>query len=413
MAPSSKRGQSSKSNSRVFIVSQYVDSVQNSTGYYWRKIIEELSLRPDRIYVICPKDSYAKIDRVSDSVTYIFVNNFSFSKDKWITRLIGQIALSFYFTWAVFKNVRKQDVVFSGTNPALVLVFMAMLKVIRGFKWLLLVHDVFPENLRASKVIGGANILYRPAKYLFDRVYSTPEILIAIGRDMLDLLSEKTMRKKRIEYIPNWVDPKDILPISRKASHPVTNKGFSNRRIVFQFFGNLGRLQGIQNLLSAISLVKDEKAVFIFIGGGSEEPLISSYIISNPNKNITHLPGVPFGRNNEVLSSCDVAIVSLSIGMNGLAVPSKAYFSLAADKPLLVVTAHGSELHRLIAEEKLIGWFCEAGNPVKLASLIDSICNENHLNVHGKPREILMNKYDKKTAIEKYSTLISELMMMR
>lgn len=408
MVAFSARGLNSKNKSRLFIVSEFVDGTQNSTGYYWSKIIYGLSQRFNEIYVICPKSSYLRNEKVPDSATYVLVKDIVFNKKKLVTRLFGQAAQSLHFAKAIVMNVHRNDVIFSGTNPALLLFFMSMLKMIKGFKWMLLVHDVFPENLIAAKVIRKHSILYSFAKYLFDRVYSSADILIAIGRDMHVLLSKKTRQQNKIEYVPNWIDPKDVVPLPRDTSELICNLA-RDKRIVFQFFGNLGRLQGIHNLLNAISLVKNEKAAFIFIGSGSEETLITNFIKTHPNKNIVQLSSVPLSKNNAVLSACDVAVVSLAEGMNGLGVPSKAYFSLAADKPLLVITDEGSELSQLISEEKSIGWFCESGNPAKLAALMDNICDNNFSDIRGKPRAVMINKYGHENAINEYSRCISLL----
>jgi glycosyltransferase involved in cell wall biosynthesis len=299
-------------------------------------------------------------------------------------------------------------VVFSGTNPALLLILISLLKVIKGFKWMLLVHDVFPENLIAAKVFQSKSLLYRFVKYLFDKVYSSADTLIAIGRDMQILLKIKTKSINRIEYVPNWVDPNDVYPLTRDCSGLIHNHGFDGK-VVFQFFGNLGRLQGIQNLLDAILLVENEKAAFMFIGSGSEDSIISNFIKNNPKKSIIQLPSVTLNQNNFVLSSCDVSVVSLSEGMNGLGVPSKAYFSLAADKPLLVITDENSELFYLISEEYKVGWFCEACNPIKLALMIDEICRENISDITGNSRNAMLNKYTYVNAIKIYTKCISEL----
>ena len=408
MSVSSAHGLDERSKCRVFIVAEFVDGTQNSTGYYWSKIIRNLSERFDAIYVICPKASYKNIGNIPDSITYIPVKDIVFSKNNLISRLLGQIAQSLHFAKALVGNVQRKDVVFTGTNPALLLIFISILKAVKGFKWMLLVHDVFPENLIAAKIVGRQNPFYKLTKYVFDRVYSSADTLIAIGRDMHALLSRKTMQKNRIEYVPNWVDPDDVVPLPRDKSE-LNGNHLPDGRIVFQFFGNLGRLQGVKNLLDAISLVKNDKASFVFIGSGSEGALISNFINSHPAREVVLLAGVPFSRNNDVLSACDVAIVSLAGGMNGLGVPSKAYFSLAADKPLLVVTDEGSELCQLVSEEKSAGWFCETGNPAKLASLIDDICREKLAKVEGEPRAILIGKYGHENAIEKYSEFILEL----
>lgn len=396
-----------KNNSKVFIVSEFVDNTQNSTGYYWSKIISGLSKRFSNIYVISPENSYDHIKSLSSHVTYIRINSIQYNKKNLISRLFGQICQTFLFSKAIIKNISRGDIIFSGTNPTLLLIAIFILKRFKGFKWMILVHDVFPENLIAAKLIKNKSLFYQLLKSLFDKVYSSANTLIAIGRDMHTLLSIKTKKQSRIEYIPNWVDLKDIKLLKRNSKKLIC--ALDDNKIVFQFFGNLGRLQGVENLLKAILLVKNRKATFIFIGSGSEEPLILDFIKKNPSKNISHFSEIPFSNNNVALSSCDVAIVSLTKNMNGLGVPSKAYFSLAAGKPLLVIGDKRSELSILLSEEPNCGWYCESGSPKKLAFLIDKICSTINLSPPLSRRAIVDKKYNYKNAISKYSKLISDL----
>lgn len=391
--------------SRVFVISEYVDSSQNSTGYYWSKIINGLSLTLD-VVVICPERDVNSLNVLHRSnVRFLYTKKINHNKNNLFSRLYGQVLQSMLFLIAIIKNVSVNDVIFSGTNPAPSLLFICLLKPVKRFKWLLLVHDVFPENLLAAKVVKGNNIAYDIVKFFFDRVYRVPDILIAIGRDMKGLLISKTSSNVRVEYIPNWADANEIVP----EQNPLVDASES-KKIIFQFFGNIGKLQGIDNILEAIKLVKTKKVRFEFIGNGSEAGLIVNFIKNNPDVPVFYSPGVAFGAGNALLSKCDVAIVSLTTGMNGLGVPSKAYFSLAADKPLLVITDQDSELHQLVNEEDSVGWYCEAGSPYKLAALIDDICNNHPLANQGMQRAVMLKKYDYTNAICRYSELIEQLL---
>lgn len=317
-----------KIEKRIFIISEYVVSNENSTGYYWSKIINGLSLNFKNIYVICPEPGHVvKNKKNNQNVKYIYVRKVAHNKNRLLSRLYGQIVQSCLFFYVLFRNIRVGDIIFSGTNPAPSLVLISLLKIFRPFSWLLLVHDVFPENLVAAQVIRKKNIVYGFIKAIYDGVYSAPTVLIAIGRDMKIKLAEKTKSKSEIIYIPNWADANDIIPLKNSCS-AIEKTG----KVVFQFFGNLGRLQGIGNVINAIKLTKTKTAIFEFIGYGSEIGSIQDFIKNNPAIAISYKPGVPFGSGNEILSECDVAIVSLATGMNGLGVPSKSYFSLAADK---------------------------------------------------------------------------------
>jgi glycosyltransferase involved in cell wall biosynthesis len=298
--------------------------------------------------------------------------------------------------------------VFSGTNPAVALLFVATLKRIIGFKWLLLVHDVFPENLVPAGILRNDSSLYWVVRRIFDIVYSLADILVAIGRDMREALIKKTKNDSRVIYIPNWVDADDVMPILRESNELLPEDGWKNKT-VFQFFGNLGRVQGLDNLLLALPHVKNTNAAFVFIGSGAQEELITAFIDRYPRLSIIRVPRLSFADNAKGLSACDVAIVSLAKGMEGLAVPSKAYFSLAADKPLLVVSDENSELHMLVRESKGLGWFCRSGDPIALAETIDAICNFNLAELRGSPRLAVIQSFSYNNAIKLYAECIREL----
>ncbi len=60
-------------------------------------------------------------------------------------------------------------------------------------------------------------------------------------------------------------------------------------RFVFQFAGNLGYAQGIDNLLEAIGLIKNDNIHFLFIGDGAKAGDIVSYMKKGTHKNVSLL----------------------------------------------------------------------------------------------------------------------------
>jgi len=394
------------SKSRLFVISEFVDKARNSTGYYWNKTIRGISDVKADTFVISTKSSCELARSNSGSETYVQIDEGqSYKKNSLFGRLLGQLTLSLHFFLAIAKNVKRGDIIFSGTNPAFLLIFIFLLKPVIRFKWVLLVHDVFPENLISAKVIHRKSVAYKLAKILFDFVYAKADCLIAIGRDMQELVATKTKNKVEVIYIPNWVDCKDVAAMPRKVDSLLPSQDLSDK-IVFQFFGNLGRVQGLDNLLEAIALVKSIKAKFVFIGGGAGESLVHKFIVEHPECDVEAVPSLPFEKNNDGLAACDIAIVSLAPGMKGLGVPSKAYFSLAADKPILVVADDGSELQLMLAEHPDVGWFCPAGKPQELAKLIDRVCELDISAYSLRPRHLVCNKYEYQTAIGQYLAVL-------
>jgi glycosyltransferase involved in cell wall biosynthesis len=385
----------------IFIVSEYVDPQVNSTGYYWSKIIHGVSAAFSQVAVICPEDSkFEQYTFESSGASVYPIAASSYKKNNLLFRLFGLLNLSSRFFVKILQQVRRNDLIFSGTNPIFLLLCIALSKKFIRFKWVLLVHDVFPNNLAAAGILRKSNYFYQFLDSMFTWAYKSADAIIVIGRDMEALFKKKQITGQLI-YQPNWVNKGEIIPINRKQSALIRNLGWDNK-VVFQFFGNAGRLQGIDNLLNAITKVMDPRAAFLFIGEGSEFKMIQKFAETHPHKPIALIANKDLISRNAGLAACDVAIVSLMEGMQGIGVPSKSYFSLAADRPLLGVVDVNSEVAQMIRQYDGIGWHCDPDKPKELAALIDTICKiDLSLNI-GIARRLMEEKYDEAPAIDRY-----------
>lgn len=391
---------------KLFVVSEYVYSAQNSTGYFWSKVIGKAAQCFREIIVVAP-DPRDKgcVKCESPSVIYLGFRFGRFNKNGLISRLIGQVRQCLGFSIRIIRHVRCGDLVVSGTNPALLLLLIPVMKIFLGFRWCLLVHDVFPENLVPAGLIKRRGLCYRALGRLFNLIYSRADHMIVIGRDMKELMRKKVGGERRITVIQNWVSDQDVYPESRADSQILSQLGWQDR-IVFQFFGNIGRVQGVGNILSAIKLVNCQRAAFLFIGDGSAAKTVKDFVENSPGDNVAYIGPIDQLRKNQGLAACDVALITLEKGMLGLGVPSKAYFSMAADKPLLAVMEDAAEISRMIREEA-IGWSCVPDDPAALASLIDDICQMEVSNMRGRPRRVLLEKYSESAALGKFIACIN------
>lgn len=211
-----------------------------------------------------------------------------------------------------------------------------------------------------------------------------------------------------IEVVQNWVNSDDVRLIDRSKSSILLSLGWNTGDVVFQFFGNMGRLQGIENILLAIKNVKSARAKFLFIGDGARSEKILDYIYRENPSNLRYLGPLDMAHNDEGLAACDVSIVSLAPGMYGLGVPSKFYFSLAAGKQVLAVMDNNSEVSRSVIEHDL-GWTCQANDPIALARVIDKICDGYSQFASRKNYEVFLNNFDAKILLPKITEIVNNL----
>ncbi len=396
---------------KVIILSEYIGENHNSTAYYWAQIVKSLHMRYE-VLLVAPHTphviEFAKKYKVS--LTTIKLKNYD--KNSLFSRLWGQIRQTFSFMSVLSKEINSCQILFSGTNPIITMFAISIFRKLKRFRWVLLVHDIFPNNLVPARILNREDVLFRLLMSLSRVIYSTPDRLICIGRDMESLLVERIEAKSITRFIPNWASTDTIYSYPKNNNEIINSLGWEHN-IVFQFFGNMGRLQGIYNLLNAIELTQDLNARFIFIGDGSELENTKKYIIKINEKagyRKAHYYGQLALSDNLIgLNACDIAIVSLTNDMYGLGVPSKAYFSMAADKPIVYVGDKNSELGLLLAEYD-IGWFCEPNDPAQLAIIMDEISSEYFMN-HGhrlNPRNIMKNHFSEEMSLEKIVSVIDE-----
>ncbi|WP_444994314.1 glycosyltransferase family 4 protein [Aliikangiella sp. IMCC44359] len=392
----------------IVVISEYIYSEQNSTGYYWSRIISNLIKNYEQVLVITTDEP--ELEKRSDFSTRIQLKTIQKPKltnKGTVSKIIYQLLVTLKLIKLILQRVSKNDVVLSGTNPPTLLLAIALLKKFKRFKWQLLVHDIFPENFVPAGIVKRSSFVFRVLKYVFDKAYSSADAISVIGRDMKQLLSDKINSSDTISYIPNWINTEEIVPVNCNESKYLP-EDMSDENIVFQFFGNIGRLQGVDNLFEAIKLVKNSRARFSFLGRGPYVNKLKLFISKHPELQIEYKGEVSVLERNLALSSCHIALVTLEEGMYGLGVPSKSYFSMAAAKPLLVVSDVGSEI-AIMVNEFDIGWNCEAGNPVKLAECIEKICDKKLHQTVNSPRKVLIENYSEELCLGKFFELTKQL----
>ena len=390
---------------RVVVVAEFVDSTKNSTGYYWHKTIKGLAAAGTEVVVVSTATSIELAKPVDGRVHWRPTPKpIRYNNDVVPLRILGQFRLALSLVRTARCQLHANDVLFCGTNPPFLLAMLGLLRRWGAFRLVMLVHDVFPENAVAAGLISNRAPHFKVLKWAYDRTYERADALIAIGRDMVETLRVKTRGRTAISYVPNWVDASEIVTQANAEQAPLAIAGPG--QVLFQYFGNLGRVQGLDLLLDAITQVKHPAARFVFIGSGAMAEQIKTFAAKDPHRRVQVLPPLTLQRNNEGLLACDVALITLAPGMKGLAVPSKAYFSMAADKPILVVGDTDTELDLLLRERPAVGWHCPAGDPQALARAIDSICDDDLTLRKGAPRRLVEQLFNRDQAIRAYLPIL-------
>jgi glycosyltransferase involved in cell wall biosynthesis len=359
----------------IWVISELYYPEETSTGYFMTGIAEGLA-RYFKVKVLCSQPTYSKRgvrapsneQRHGVSIKRCFGT--TLNKDVLVFRLINMTAFSMAIFFNVWLRIKKEDTVLVVTNPPVLSFGINLICMLRGSKCILLIHDVYPEVLVAAGMVASNSLVTRISKWLTHWLYLRVTRIIALGRDMSELIKRKIgQTKHNVIIIPNWGDT-DLIRPSGKRANLLLEKLQLKKQFVVQYAGNLGRTHGLEHIAISIQKLADREDIhFLFIGSGAKKKWLQEFVKSKRLKNVTILEPCPRVDLSQYLNACDISVISFVPGMAGISVPSRMYNVMAAGKPIVAVADESSELALVVKEEK-IGWVVPPDKPDLLVSTI-------------------------------------------
>lgn len=403
---------------KLLVYAHYYYPDVASTGQILKELCEGMKDKFD-ITVICVVPSYTgtveekyKSDKYYseniNGIKVIRVRVPEFSKGNKKSRINNLLAYFFRAIYATFK-LKKQDYIFTISQPPILGGVLGVIgKLIKGGKLIYNIQDFNPEQTMA--------VGYTKNKFILNVAMSVDKFsckradkVIVVGRDMQETLRNRFKNKNvpNNVFINNWIDEKEIYPLSEDNEKVMTfKKKYSlENKIVIMYSGNIGLYYDLENLIKVIGQFKDRNdVVFAFVGDGTKKQELETYVMEHKLDNVKFIPYQDKSDLIYSLNAGDIHWVVNAKGIKGVSVPSKLYGVMAAGKTVFGVLEEGSEA-RLIIKDCKCGVCVEPGKydliHEELRKVIDNINEYKKIGIKGKE---YVDKFIKKdVAIEKYS----------
>jgi colanic acid biosynthesis glycosyl transferase WcaI len=395
---------------RLWVVSEIYYPEEISTGYYLTSIAEGLA-RNYEVKVICGQPNYASRGtraprrETRNGVEIYRAPSTTLDKNVIFYRLLNMITLSLSILFFSLRRFKKNDRVLVVTAPPSLPFISALASLFKSASYTLLLHDCYPEVLVAVGKLRPNSMVSKSVNVLNNWLYKHASKIIVVGRDMNELVREKTNGLKiPIVFIPNWADLESVYPTPRDENSLLSDLGISDK-FVFMYAGNIGHPTDIESIIECADRLRSKNDFhFVFVGSGAKSRWLQSQVQQRRLENVSILGQRPRKEQIVFLNACDVGLVSLVKNMWGTAMPSRTYNILAAGKPILALTDVGSELARVIEEEG-VGWYTRPGDVDELqAKVLEIYKNRGDLHEMGeRARGAALNKYSRASAIERYA----------
>lgn len=315
-----------------------------ATGHLLGELCGDLAQRDFQISVIAGQPNFSDQRLPSrethDGVSITRVGNRRFKKASFVSRAIGLLSYMVLTAWAALWR-RRPDVLVVETDPPLLGLLGAILKVWYRCPFVYYLQDLYPEvgllmgKLRPGPITWLLRLATQSGLMAADRV-------VVLGEDMKRRVLARGIDPAKIDIVPNWADGTQMrpLPPDEELRKELETQG----RFVVMYAGNLGLSQSLDQTLVAARTLKDEPISFIYIGDGASKPKLQAYANEHGLINVRFLPYRPKEQMARYFSIADVHLVTLQRNLAGCIVPSKLYGILACGGAYIAAVDLDSEV---------------------------------------------------------------------
>jgi colanic acid biosynthesis glycosyl transferase WcaI len=398
---------------RLWVVSDMYYPEDVSTGYYMTRIAEGLASARE-VHVVCGQPSYARHgvraaaveSRNGTCIRRVAATHFA--KDRMALRALNVITFTMSALLLLLLNSRRGDQILCVTNPPSLPPLLSAVAKWRGVDFYLLVHDVFPETLAATRPLTFGRLAYRLLVRFANGAYRRATAVAVLGRDMAELAARKRGSERGIVIIENWADLDEIHPLADADNGLLAEIGLRDARVL-QFSGNIGRTHDVEGIIALARAFRrpngDHNWSLLVAGFGGKQELVEQ-AAGEAATNIIMLPRQPRERLNELINCADIFVIAFVPGMFGLSVPSRMYNVMAAGRPILAICDSGSELARVVAEEDC-GWHFDRLNPELLVEFIESLDDFTVARKGANSRKAAVARYSEISKIKAWEALLN------
>jgi len=273
-------------------------------------------------------------------------------KDNPLNRIINWLSFSFLTLIHLIFKSRQKDILLILSNPPILLFVGLFLNYLRGQRYVIIMHDVYPDMAVTLGVVNENGLPVKMWNRLNKILYYRASRIVVLGERMKQTIIRKSDRKidvSKIRVIHNWEDPEFIKP-TKKEDNPFTREHGYDNELTLLYSGNLGQHHDLATLVYAAERVKDLPIKFVFIGDGAKKKKLEEIVQERNLRNVDFYPYQPLTMLPETLTCGDISIISEDKRVNGLCVSCKIYSALASGQAILGLVSEDSDVANIIEE---------------------------------------------------------------
>lgn len=266
------------------------------------------------------------------------------------------IPLQFEIALNKFYKGKPFDLIISPTPPITLVDLAAKIKKKYGSKFYLILRDIFPQNAVDLGFMKKSGLYHRYFRQKEKKLYGVADYIGCMSQANIDYVTKNNpeVSVNKLHELKNFQKPYkgfgsdfDLL----KKKYGIKDK------FVVVFGGNMGKPQQLENVLTLAESCKDLlDVVFLLLGEGIHMSRIVQLVRNKKIENIIVQKTIAKQEYQDLLSCCNLGLISLSKHFTIPNIPSKAldYFNVGI--PVLASIDKATDFGEILTKEKAGLW---------------------------------------------------------
>lgn len=318
-------------------------------------------------------------------------------------RIGGWLGFHFLSVLAAWLRVGRIDVILAPSPPLSTGVAAWLIGLLKRAPFIYNVQELYPDTAVSLGVVREGvllDLMRRMERFVYARAFA----ITTIAPGMAQAIAGRTRDAGKVRVIPNFVDTRAIAP--RPRDNPFSREFDLSRRFSVVYAGNMGPAQGLEAVLDAAELTRDDaRIVYVFVGDGTSRDSLERSARSRQLANVVFIPQQPYERVPDIYGASDLCVVPLIAGLVAEAVPSKVYRIMAAERLVLAIADRESDLAALVRDSGA-GVVAEPGNASVLAGTIRAASVSINDGRGKLGRQYVIARADRTRITKDYSDLL-------
>lgn len=331
----------------------------------------------------------------------------------WNARIRGKAINGLFFCLRsglhLLRSASRGDILMLTTAPPFLQILGYLANRCFGTPYVCLIYDLYPDVAVELKVVSPQNLLVKSWDWLNKKIWHQAQSIVVLSSTMKERVQVKCPEiAQKVTVIHNWANPEWIVPITKQDNWFAQKHDLVDKFTVL-YSGNMGRCHEADTILAAAAQLQNEPIQFVFIGGGAKHKTCLQQV---DQLNLPNCQFLPYQEKHVLpysLTACDLSLVSINTGMEGLVAPSKLYGTLAAGRPVAAICEKHSYLRSLLVEAGCGNTF-NHGEGTQLAEFIRHLANNAELatQMGNSGRQYLERNFTPKIIARQYSKLLRQ-----